>query len=77
MEIKLNDYHKRVNAEMRMSVIPEPVTQVLHNVKRGFKKETSLFSCSFQEFFVSLHLNTARARILMRDNPLSSACRKP
>lgn len=48
MEIKLNDYHKRVNAEMRVSVIPEPVAQVQHNVKRGFKKETSLFSCLFQ-----------------------------
>ena len=42
-----------------------------------FLKRFLPFSCSFQKSFVSLHLNTARARILMRGDSLSSACCKP
>ena len=39
MEIKLNDYHKRVNAEMRVSVFPVSLVRFpasTWNTERGF-----------------------------------------
>ena len=52
MEIKLNDYHKRVNAEMRVSVFPVSLVRFpasTWSTERGFVHVLCLYIRGLQE----------------------------